>query len=100
VPSRDVVVQAALKISEGHNSGDPATLNLTTHHLDESMKSACGEDTNLGDSSFVVNIKNHEADMLDEQSAEEESARIRETQIFSVSYYNLGGIQSLETDMC
>jgi gamma-glutamyltranspeptidase/glutathione hydrolase len=92
-----VVALAALKIFEGYNSGDPATLNLTTHHLDESMKFAYGERTNLGDPSFVANMTTYEANMLSEKTAEEVRAKISDTKSFNVSYYDPAGIQSLET---
>lgn len=96
-PSGGVVVLAALKIFEGYNSGDPATLNLTTHRLDESMKFAYGERTNLGDPFFIANMTTYEANMLSEKTAEEVRAKISDTKTFNVSYYDPAGIQSLET---
>lgn len=96
-PAGGVVALATLKIFKGYNSGDPATLNLTIHHLDESMKFAYGERTNLGDPSFVANMTRYEADMLSEKTAEEIRAKISDTQTFNVSYYDPAGIQSLAT---
>jgi gamma-glutamyltranspeptidase/glutathione hydrolase len=96
-PSGGIVTLAALKIFEGYDSGDPATLNLTIHHLDESMKFAYGERTNLGDPSFLANITAYEVNMLSEKTAEEVRAKISDTKTFNVSYYDPSGIQSLET---
>jgi gamma-glutamyltranspeptidase/glutathione hydrolase len=96
-PSGGVVALAALKIFEGYNSGDPATLNLTTHLLDECMKFAYGERTNLGDPSFQANITAYEANMLSEETAKEIRAKISDTKTHPVAYYDPAGIQSLET---
>lgn len=96
-PTAGVVALAALKIFECYNSADPATLNLTTHYLDESMKFVYGERTNLGDPSFVANVTTYEANMLRDKTAEEVRAKISDTQTFNVSYYDPAGIQSLET---
>ena len=96
-PAGGVVALAALKIFECYDNGDPAKINLTTHHLDESMRWAYGERTLLGDPSFQSNISAYEAKMLSEQTAEEIRAKISDTQTFNVSYYDPLGLQSLAT---
>jgi gamma-glutamyltranspeptidase / glutathione hydrolase len=68
-PTAGVVALAALKIFEGYNSA--ATLNLTAHYLNESMKFGYGERMNLGDPSFVANVTTYEANMLRDKTAED-----------------------------
>jgi gamma-glutamyltranspeptidase/glutathione hydrolase len=96
-PAGGVVALAALKIFEGYNTGDPKTINLTSHRLDESMRFAYGERTQLGDPSFVANTLNYEGEMLSEKTAEEVRGKISDTQAFNVSYYDPAGLESLET---
>lgn len=96
-PSGGVVVLAALNIFSGYDSGNSAKLNLTTHYLDESMKFAYGERTNLGDPSFVNNTLTYEADMLSKETAQEVRTKISDTKTFNVSYYDPAGIESLPT---
>lgn len=96
-PAGGVVALAALKIFEGYNTSDPANINLTTHRLDESMRFAYGERTNLGDPSFVANMTRYEKDMLSETTAASIRAKINDTGTYGVSYYDPAGIQSLET---
>jgi gamma-glutamyltranspeptidase / glutathione hydrolase len=81
---------------EGYNSGDAATISLTTHRLDECMKFAYGERTNLGDPSFPPNIIAYAANMLSEETAKEIRAKINDMAAYSVAYYDPAGIESLE----
>jgi gamma-glutamyltranspeptidase/glutathione hydrolase len=96
-PAGGVVALAALNIFKGYNNADPAQLNLTVHHLDESMKFAYGMRTQLGDPSFVANTLRYEGDMLSEKTAQEARAKISDTKTFNVSYYDPSGLESLET---
>lgn len=96
-PSGGIVVLSALKIFEGYETSDPKTVNLTTHRLDESIRWAYGERTQLGDPSFVAGTVAYEESMLSEKAVEEIRGKISDTQAFNVSYYDPSGLESLET---
>ncbi|KAF2109039.1 gamma-glutamyltranspeptidase 1 precursor [Lophiotrema nucula] len=97
-PSGGEVALSVLKIMEGYSDvGDPANVNLTTHRLDESMRFAYGERTNLGDPLFLEGINKYQEQMLSEETAKEIRAKIKDTQTFGVEYYDPKGIESLET---
>jgi gamma-glutamyltranspeptidase/glutathione hydrolase len=96
-PSGGVVALSALKIFEGFQTVNAANINSTTHFLDESMRFAYGERTQLGDPSFIANLTQYQANMLSEKTAAEIRAKISPTMAFNVSYYDPLGIESLET---
>jgi gamma-glutamyltranspeptidase/glutathione hydrolase len=97
-PASGAVALSALKIVEGYsNFGDPASINLTTHRLDEAIRFAYGERGNLGDPSFFTNLTAYQAAMLSEQTAAEIRSKISDFTTQNVSWYDPGGIESLET---
>jgi gamma-glutamyltranspeptidase/glutathione hydrolase len=97
-PSGGEVALASLKIMEGYSGvGDPATINLTTHRLDESMRFAYGMRAELGDPLFLDGIDAYQAQMVSAQTAAEVRAKISDTKTFDVSYYDPKGLESLET---
>ncbi|KAL5424966.1 hypothetical protein PMIN05_012078 [Paraphaeosphaeria minitans] len=75
-PSGGEVTLAILKILEGYDDlGDPSTVNLTTHRLDEAMKFAYGMRTELGDPSYLPGIDAYQEAMV--SAATVRSARAR-----------------------
>lgn len=97
-PSGGEVALAVLKIMEGYSGvGDPSNVNLTTHRLDEAMRFAYGERSNLGDPLFLEGIDKYQEQMLSEETAKEVRSKISDTRTFDVSYYDPKGLESLET---
>ena len=94
-PSGGVVALAALNIFNGYETSNPSTINLTTHHLVESMKWAYGQRTQLGDPSFAPNLTTFQANMLSQKTAREIRAQISDATTFTTSHYDPLGIQSL-----
>lgn len=97
-PSGGSVALSALKIFEGYTDvGDPSDLNITTHHLDEAIRFAYGERTELGDPSFVTNLTAYQASMLTEETAQLIRSKISDYHTLNVSEYDPNGIESLDT---
>lgn len=98
-PSGGVVALSALKIVDGYEGfGDPAAINLTTHRLDEAMRFAYGQRTELGDPLFVEGLDEYQQSMLSDEVAAEVRSKISDS--FShqnVSWYDPKGLESLET---
>jgi gamma-glutamyltranspeptidase/glutathione hydrolase len=77
-PSGGEVALASLKIMEGYSGiGDPATINLTTHRLDESMRFAYGMRAELGDPLFLDGIDAYQAQMVSPPKSAPKSATQR-----------------------
>ncbi|TPX08104.1 uncharacterized protein E0L32_010171 [Thyridium curvatum] len=97
-PASGVVALSALKTVEGYSGfGDPASVNLTTHRLDEAIRFAYGERTNMGDPSFVEGLSAYEDSILSDAAAKEIRSKISDTETHNVSYYDPSGLESLET---
>jgi len=97
-PSGGEVTLSVLKIMEGYaDIGDPLTINLTTHRLDEAMKFAYGMRTELGDPSYLKGIDEYQEDIMSAATAAEIRSKISDTRTFNTSYYNPRGLESLET---
>ncbi|KAJ9144682.1 Gamma-glutamyltransferase 1 [Pleurostoma richardsiae] len=97
-PSGGIVALSTLKIVDGYEGfGDPSMVNLTTHRLDEAMRFAYGERTNLGDPSFVDGLDEYQASMLSDATAAEIRSKISDFRTQNVSWYDPAGIESLET---
>jgi gamma-glutamyltranspeptidase/glutathione hydrolase len=97
-PSGGEVALAVLKIMEGYSEvGCPSNVNLTTHRLDEAMRFAYGERSNLGDPLFLDGIDEYQEQMISEETAAEVRGKISDTRTFDVSYYDPAGLESLET---
>ncbi|KAK8064351.1 gamma-glutamyltranspeptidase [Apiospora phragmitis] len=97
-PAGGSVALSALKIVEGYEGfGDDSQLNLTTHRIDEAMRFAYGERTNLGDPSFVDGILDYQASMLSDATTAEVRSKISDVRTQNVSYYDPQGLESLET---
>jgi gamma-glutamyltranspeptidase/glutathione hydrolase len=97
-PSGGEVALTALKIMEGYDRvGDPSSINLTTHRLDESMKFAYGMRANLGDPLFLSGIDAYQEAMYSASTAAEVRSKISDSRTFNTSYYDPQGLESLET---
>ncbi|EKG14697.1 Gamma-glutamyltranspeptidase [Macrophomina phaseolina MS6] len=97
-PSGGVVALSALKIVEGYEDfGDPANINLTTHRLDEAIRFAYGERTELGDPDFVEGMDEYQKQMLSANTTSLIRSKISDFHTQNVSAYNPDGIESLET---
>ncbi|GAD96923.1 gamma-glutamyltranspeptidase [Paecilomyces variotii No. 5] len=97
-PSSGVIALSALKILEGYGDFFTAdNVNLSTHRLDEAIRFAYGQRTNLGDPSFVEGIAEYEDDLLKDSTAQMIRRRISDFHTQNVSAYDPDGIESLET---
>ncbi|KAH7062418.1 gamma-glutamyltransferase 1 [Macrophomina phaseolina] len=97
-PSGGVVALSALKIVEGYEDfGNPANINLTTHRLDEAIRFAYGERTELGDPDFVEGMDEYQKQMLSANTTSLIRSKISDFHTQNVSAYNPDGIESLET---
>ncbi|KAI1492914.1 gamma-glutamyltransferase 1 [Biscogniauxia mediterranea] len=97
-PSGGVVALSALKIVEGYSGfNDPAAINLTTHRLDEAIRFAYGQRSELGDPSFVAGLDKYQQQMLSDATAAEVRSKISDFRTQNVSVYDPKGLESLET---
>ncbi|KAI0380334.1 gamma-glutamyltranspeptidase [Hypomontagnella monticulosa] len=97
-PSSGAVALSALKIVDGYEGfGDPTTINLTTHRLDEALKFAYGQRSELGDPSFVEGLDKYQDSMLSDKTAAEVRSKISDFTTYNTSYYDPAGLESLET---
>ncbi|KAL7620136.1 hypothetical protein AAE478_009129 [Parahypoxylon ruwenzoriense] len=97
-PSGGVVALSALKIVDGYEGfGDPAAINLTTHRLDEAIRFAYGQRSELGDPSFVEGLDDFQESMLSDKTAAEIRSKISDFRTQNVSWYDPAGLESLET---
>ncbi|KAK6860825.1 gamma-glutamyltranspeptidase [Apiospora arundinis] len=97
-PAGGSVALSALKIVGGYDGfGDDSQVNLTTHRIDEAMRFAYGQRTELGDPSFVNGIPEYQDSMLSDKTAAEVRSKISDLRTQNVSYYDPKGLESLET---
>ncbi|KAF2474743.1 gamma-glutamyltranspeptidase-like protein [Lindgomyces ingoldianus] len=97
-PSGGEVALSVLKTMEGYSAvGSPANINLTTHRLDEAIRFAYGERSNLGDPLFLSGIDKYQDEMISATTAAEIRSKISDTETYEVSYYNPTGLESLDT---
>ena len=88
-PGGGTVALSILKIFEGYaNVGDPAAVNMSTFYLNEAMRFAYGERTNLGDPGFVAGAYSYEAGMLSDATAAAVRSRITNVTHNNVTYYD------------
>ncbi|KAI0107756.1 gamma-glutamyltransferase 1 [Nemania sp. FL0031] len=97
-PSGGIVALSALNIVNGFDEfGDPAAINLTTHRLDEAIRFAYGQRTELGDPLFVDGLDAYQQSMLSAETAAEVRSKISDFHTLNVSAYNPMGFESLPT---
>jgi gamma-glutamyltranspeptidase / glutathione hydrolase len=97
-PAGGSVALSALNILNGYNElGDPRAVNLTTHRIDEALRFAYGQRTELGDPLFLANISDYQTFMLTEETGAAVRSRISDFTTLNVSAYNPLGYESLTT---
>ena len=97
-PSSGEVVLSTLKILEGYTDFyTTAGANLSTHRMDEAIRFAYGERTDLGDPSFVANVSHYQDQMLNSTTTDDIRSRINDYHTLNVSAYDPDGIESLNT---
>ncbi|KAI1349303.1 gamma-glutamyltransferase 1 [Xylaria sp. FL0043] len=97
-PSGGIVTLSTLNIVNGYEDfGDPAAINLTTHRLDEAMRFAYGQRSELGDPLFVEGLDAYEASILSNKTAAEVRSKISDFHTLNVSAYDPEGFESLPT---
>lgn len=97
-PSSGTVLASVFKIIEGYKDiGQAATINESTHYLDEAIRFAYGQRSLLGDPSFVKGMDEYQADMLKEETAAAVRAKINPAHTLDVSAYDPKGFESLNT---
>lgn len=77
--------------------GDPAAINLTTHRLDEAIRFAYGQRSELGDPLFVEGLDAYEASMISDDTAAVVRSKISDFRTQNVSAYDPKGYESLPT---
>ncbi|KAK5996203.1 Glutathione hydrolase proenzyme [Cladobotryum mycophilum] len=97
-PSGGVVALSALNTVSGYGGfNDPREVNLSTHRLDEAIRFAYGQRTELGDPSFVAGMDNYTQNMILPQTGATIRSKISDFHTQDVSYYDPKGLQSLVT---
>ncbi|KAL9578756.1 MAG: hypothetical protein Q9212_005516 [Teloschistes hypoglaucus] len=97
-PSSGEVALSVMKTIEGYQDiGSPATVNLSTHRLDEAIRFGYGERTNLGDPLFVPGLDEYQNEMLNETTAARVRSEISDFHTLDVSAYDPKGLESLDT---
>ncbi|KAL9136996.1 MAG: hypothetical protein Q9175_001801 [Cornicularia normoerica] len=97
-PSSGTVALSVMKTIEGYSEIDEAaTLNLSTHRLDEAIRFAYGERAYLGDPLFVPGLDEYQQEMLNETTAERVRSKISDFHTLNVSAYDPTGLESLST---
>lgn len=97
-PSGGVVALSALNVVNGYDEfGDPAAVNLTTHRLDEAIRFAYGQRSELGDPLFVESLDAYQQSMLSQDTAEAIRSKISDFRTLNVSAYDPQGFESLPT---
>lgn len=95
-PCSGAVALSALKIVEGYEDfGED--VNLTTHRLDEAIRFAYAERTELGDPDFVSGMKEYQEQMISDNVTSLIRSKITDSTTHPVAYYDPEGIESLET---
>ncbi|KAI1361832.1 gamma-glutamyltransferase 1 [Xylaria arbuscula] len=97
-PSGGIVALSTLNIVNGYEDfGDPAAINLTTHRLDEAMRFAYGQRSELGDPLYVDGLDDFQAAILSNETATEIRSKISDFRTLNVSAYDPNGFESLPT---
>ena len=95
-PSSGVVTLSALNAFGGYEPfGQHGSVNLSTHLLDETLRFAYGERTQLGDPYYNKGLDAYTQKMVSDETARDIRSKISDTRTFNVSYYDPKGLQSL-----
>ncbi|KAK2627462.1 hypothetical protein QTJ16_003428 [Diplocarpon rosae] len=93
-PSGGAIVSSILKIIEGYDMSRSASLNLSTHYLDEAFRFAYGQRTLLGDPDFL-DIAAYQESMYSEATAAQIRDLIQPDRTLDVAAYNPAGYEVL-----
>lgn len=97
-PSSGVVALSALNTFGGYEAlCVPENVNISTHRLDEAIRFAYAQRTELGDPLFVDGLDKYTQQMIAPATGEEIRSKISDVRTYNVSYYNPGGLESIET---
>jgi gamma-glutamyltranspeptidase / glutathione hydrolase len=97
-PSSGVVGLQALKTVSGYDDFfSPASVNLSTHRLDQAFRFAYAHRAELGDPGFVDGLDKFQKEMLSDELAEEIRSKIIDDKAFGIEYYNPDGLESIDT---
>lgn len=100
-PASGTVTLSILKILEGYPDigGDmpSASLNLSTHRLDEAMRFGYGQRTQLGDPSFLPDMASYESELLSAETAKHIRSKIADDRTFNISHYDPAGFEIKDT---
>lgn len=96
-PSSGEVALSVMKTVEGYDGfGEESMLNLSTHRLDEAMRFAYGERSNLGDPLFVQGLDEYQAEMLNETTAVRIRSEISDFHTQDVGAYSPTGLVGID----
>ncbi|PGG97595.1 gamma-glutamyltransferase [Polytolypa hystricis UAMH7299] len=97
-PSSGGVLMNILKTVDGYEDFfAEGSVNLSTHRLDEAMRFAYAQRTNLGDPLFVDGLDEYQKTMVSDATAKAIRGKISDNRTQNVSAYNPDGLESLET---
>ena len=97
-PSSGEVALSVLKTVEGYQKFlSTQSIDLSTHRLDEAIRFAYGERTDLGDPLFVKGLSLYQNEMLSENASVEVRAKINDRHTLNVSAYDPTGLEILNT---
>ncbi|KAI9738371.1 MAG: hypothetical protein M1834_008874 [Cirrosporium novae-zelandiae] len=97
-PSSGTVVLSVFKAVEGYSGfGEPATLNLSTHRLDEATKFGYGQRMMLGDPYFASGMDVYQHEMINETTAAATRAKISNYHTLNTSAYDPDGLITPQT---
>lgn len=97
-PSSGGIVLSTLNTVSGYSDFfSPATINISTHHLDEAMRFGYAARTDFGDPLFVANMSRFEEELLLPEYGADARSKISDTQTFNVSYYDPSNFEILDT---
>ena len=96
-PSSGEVALSVMKTVEGYNGfGEEGLRNISTHRLDEAMRFAYGERSNLGDPLFVEGLDEYQAEMLNGTTAARIRGEISDFRTQDVSAYTPTGLIGID----
>lgn len=97
-PSSGVVALSVLNTVNGYSGfDDPSQVNISTHRLDEAMRWAYGQRTELGDPSFVDGLEEYTLGMISAETGDEIRSKISDERTYTLDYYNPEGLEVLDT---
>ncbi|KFH42004.1 Gamma-glutamyltranspeptidase-like protein [Hapsidospora chrysogenum ATCC 11550] len=97
-PSGGIVALSTLNTLKGYEDfGAAENFNLSTHRLDEALRFAYAQRSELGDPSYVDGLTEFTRDMISPELGKEIRSKIVDDKTFPLEYYNPKGLESIET---